>query len=290
MHEAHAELETRLKRLTAELAEARQTLEAQIAGRSRAEHELKKAVEQLERSKEDLRQFVYSVSHDLQEPLRAVGGFVELLRRHYQGQLDATADEYIEFAVEGVSRMQRMIDDLLVCSRIGTHGGPLGPVDCSEVVDQTIANLETVIAEQSARVTRDPLPTVTADRTQLVRLFQRLIDNAVKFRGQKPPRVQVSARRSGGAWIFSVRDNGLGIDPKHADQIFLMFRRLHAAEKYPGTGAGLAIAKRIVQRHGGEIWVESELGKGDTFYFTIQSDEPESESGRDPRSPRRPAG
>ena len=277
MHETHAELETRLKRLTAELAEAKRSLEAETAGRSRAEHELKKALEQWERSKEDLRQFSDSVSHDLREPLRAVAGFAQLLRRRYQGQLDAAADEYIQFAVDGVSRMQRMLDDLLVYSRIGTHGGPLGPVDCNEVVDATIVRLETVIAEHSASVTRDDLPAVTADRMQLVGLFEGLIQNAIKFRGQKPPQVHVSARRSENGWIFSVRDNGLGIDPKHAGQIFLMFRRLHAPEKYPGTGAGLAISKRIVQRHGGEIRVESEPGKGATFHFTIHADQPESQ-------------
>jgi light-regulated signal transduction histidine kinase (bacteriophytochrome) len=278
LRQALAEREARLQTLTAQLAEARQALQAEIAERKRARDDLKRTTDQLERSREDLSQFAYAASHDLQEPLRAVRGFVELLQRSYQGKLDATADEYIAFAVDGARRMQRMVDDLLSYSRVGTHGKPLEPVDCNRVVDQAVADLETAIAEHSAAVTREELPTVTADRRQLVQLFRNLVDNAIKFRSDQPPRVHISARRTGGEWVFSVCDNGLGIDPKYAERIFLIFRRLHEPEKYPGTGAGLAIAKRIVQRHGGRIWVESEAGKGAAFSFTMPAGEAASGS------------
>jgi light-regulated signal transduction histidine kinase (bacteriophytochrome) len=273
LRQALAEREARLQTLTAQLAEARQALQAEIAERKRAEDELQRTTDQLERSREDLSQFAYAASHDLQEPLRAVRGFVELLQRSYQGKLDAAADEYIAFAVDGASRMQRMVDDLLSYSRVGTHGKPLEPVDCNRVVDQAVADLETAVAEHSAVVTREELPTVTADRRQLVQLFRNLVDNAIKFRSDEPPRVHISARRAEREWAFSIRDNGLGIDPKYAERVFIIFRRLHEPEKYPGTGAGLAIAKRIVQRHGGRIWVESEPEKGATFSFTMPAGE-----------------
>jgi light-regulated signal transduction histidine kinase (bacteriophytochrome) len=273
LRRALAELEAHAQRLTKELAEAKEALEAEIAERKRAKDELNRTIEQLQKSREDLSQFAYAASHDLQEPLRAVRGFVELLQRSYQGKLDATADEYIAFAVDGAARMQRMIDDLLSLSRVATHGKPFEPVDCNRALDQAMAKLETAITQHSATVTRDPLPTVTADPRQLVQLFGSLVDNAIKFRSDQPPRVHVSARRAGQEWVFSVRDNGIGIDPKYAERIFIIFRRLHEPEKYPGTGAGLALAKRIVERHGGRIWVESEPGKGATFCFTIPSGE-----------------
>ncbi len=269
---ARAELEIRVQQRTTELAEANQTLRAEIAERQRAEEKLKLAVEELERSNEDLRQFAYAASHDLQEPLRAVSGFVQLLQKRYQGRLDAHADEYIAFAVGGADRMQRLIEGLLSFSNVGTRGKPFQPVDANRVLDEAIANLEAAIHETAAVITRDSLPVVNADRTQLMQLLQNLIGNAIKFRREEPPRVHVAARRSDGDWLFSVRDNGIGIEPKHADRVFILFRRLHDSQAYPGTGVGLTICKRIVERHGGRIWVESEPGRGSTFSFTLPAD------------------
>jgi light-regulated signal transduction histidine kinase (bacteriophytochrome) len=269
MHEAQAETKKRLESLAAELAEARQALEEEAARRRSAEDQWRKAAGQVERLREDLGRFTYHVSHDLQEPLRAVGGFARLLERRYRGQLDAQADEYLALVVDGARRLGRMIEDLLVYSRIGTHGGPFEPTDCGQVVDKAIDHLKTAIADKGATVTRDELPTVVGDGRQLVMLFERLFDNAIKFRGHEGPQVHVSSRRSGSAWTFSIRDNGLGIERKHAGEVFLPFRRLGDPEKYPGTGMGLAVSKQIVERHGGRIWVESEPGKGATFYFTI---------------------
>ena len=240
---------------------------------------LREHSEALERSNRDLEQFAYVASHDLQEPLLMVSSYTQLLARRYKGQLDADADDFIAFAVEGANRMQRLINDLLTWSRLTTRGKPLEPTDCSSALGQARVNLSAAIAESNALVTNDDLPTVMADEAQLARLFQNLIDNAIKFRGQEPPRVHVSAERlplpqagegrGGGEWIFSVRDNGLGIEPQYHERIFVIFQQLHGKEKYPGTGIGLAICKRIVERHGGRMWVESELGEGSTFYFTI---------------------
>ena len=248
--------------------------------RKRAEEALRKARDELEtqvqlrtaelaRSNAELVQFAYVASHDLQEPLRAVGGFVELLQRRYEGKLDDKADTYIGLAVDGVNRMHQLINDLLTYSRVGTHAKSLKLVDCNQVVDEALANLETAIAGSAAQVTRRQLPTVTADRTQLVQLLQNLIGNAIKFHGDRPPRASVSAKRSGDTWVFSVRDNGIGIDPKYAERVFVIFQRLHDGTEYPGTGIGLAVCKRIVERHGGRIWFESEPGKGATFFFTL---------------------
>ena len=248
--------------------------------RKRAEEALRKARDELEtqvqlrtaelaRSNAELVQFAYVASHDLQEPLRAVGGFVELLQRRYEGKLDDKADTYIGLAVDGVNRMHQLINDLLTYSRVGTHAKSLKLVDCNQVVDEALANLETAIAGSAAQVTRRQLPTVTADRTQLVQLLQNLIGNAIKFHGDQPPRASVSAKRSGDTWVFSVRDNGIGIDPKYAERVFVIFQRLHDRTEYPGTGIGLAVCKRIVERHGGRIWFESEPGKGATFFFTL---------------------
>ena len=248
--------------------------------RKRAEEALRKARDELEtqvqlrtaelaRSNAELVQFAYVSSHDLQEPLRAVGGFVELLQRRYEGKLDDKADTAIGLAVDGVNRMHQLINDLLTYSRVGTHGKSLKLVDCNQVVDEALANLETAIAGSAAQVTRRQLPTVTADRTQLVQLLQNLIGNAIKFHGDRPPRASVSAKRSGDTWVFSVRDNGIGIDPKYAERVFVIFQRLHDRTEYPGTGIGLAVCKRIVERHGGRIWFESEPGKGATFFFTL---------------------
>jgi light-regulated signal transduction histidine kinase (bacteriophytochrome) len=247
-----------------------------ITERKRAEQKLKQTMAELTRSNQELEQFAYVASHDLQEPLRMVASYVQLLARRYQGKLDPDADEFIAYAVDGATRMQALINDLLAYSRVGTRGKPFEPTDCETVLDQALANLQVAIEESGAAVTHDPLPTVIADATQLTQLFQNLIGNAVKFRGEQPPRIHISAHRQSAIenresneWTFSVQDNGIGIDPEYHDRIFMIFQRLHTREEYPGTGIGLAVCKKIVERHNGRIWVESQPGKGSTFYFTI---------------------
>ena len=234
-----------------------------------AEEELKRTAAELARSNRELEQFAYVASHDLQEPLRMVSSYTQLLARRYQAQLDADANEFIAFAVDGANRMQRLINDLLTYSRVGTHGKGFESTDCTAVLEQALANLKAAIEQSDAVVTHDPLPTVMADNLQLVQLFQNLIGNAIKFHGEEPPRVHVSAEQKGNEWVFSVRDNGIGIDPRYTERLFILFQRLHTREEYPGTGIGLAICKKIAERHGGRIWVESQPGMGSTFYFTI---------------------
>jgi PAS domain S-box-containing protein len=240
-----------------------------ITERKQAEEALKEKTEELARSNRDLEQFAYVASHDLQEPLRMVTSYVQLLARRYKGKLDSDADEFIAFAENGAIRMWRLINDLLTYSRVGAWGKEFEPIDCETVLDQSLNNLKVAIEENGAVVTHDPLPTVMADNPQLVQLFQNLIGNAIKFRGKEPPRIHASAGRNGSGWIFSVRDNGIGIAPEYAERIFVIFQRLHGREEYPGTGIGLAICQKIVERHGGRIWVESEVGRGATFYFTL---------------------
>jgi light-regulated signal transduction histidine kinase (bacteriophytochrome) len=208
-------------------------------------------------------------SHDLQEPLRMVSSYLQLLARRYQGKLDADGEEFMRFALDGARRGQQLINDLLAFSRVGTRGRPLRPTDCEAVLEDALRSLELAVEESGAAVTHAPLPTVMGDGAQLSLVMQNLVGNALKFRGQDPPRVHVSAERRGGEWVLAVRDNGLGIAPEYFDRIFLIFQRLHTREEYPGTGIGLAIAKRIVERHGGRIWVESAPGQGSTFRFSV---------------------
>jgi signal transduction histidine kinase len=235
----------------------------------KANSTLNKQAVELARSNAELEQFAYVASHDLQEPLRMVASYTQLLAKRYKGRLDADADEFIGYAVDGVTRMQRLIQDLLAYSRVGTEGKDFEPTDCSAVLNQALANLKAAIEESGAAVTSDPLPTVMADGTQLGQLFQNLIGNAIKFRNQRPPLIHVSAKRDGKEWLFSIRDNSTGFDPQFAERIFVIFQRLHAKGDYPGTGIGLAICKKIVERHSGRIWAKSEPGQGSTFYFII---------------------
>jgi signal transduction histidine kinase len=237
--------------------------------RMHAVKELEQTADELERSNADLQQFAYAASHDLQEPLRSVAGFVGLLEKRYKGKLDSHADDFIRYTVDGVRRMQMIIKDLLEYSRVGTNAGEFKTADSSSVVEKAISNLQAAIEDSGARVTHDVLPNIIADEPQLVRLFQNLIGNAIKFRSEEPPRVHIAAAKRGNEWIFSVKDNGIGTDPEHAERIFVIFQRLHTREEYPGTGIGLAICKKIVERHGGNIWVESEIGKGSAFFFTL---------------------
>jgi PAS domain S-box-containing protein len=240
-----------------------------ITDRKKAEKALERQAEELARSNKELQTFAYVASHDLQEPLRMVSSYVQLLARRYKGKLDADADDFINYAVDGASRMQTMINDLLAYSRVGTRRKPPEPTDSQMAVSRAIAILQRTIEEKGAVVTSDPLPTVMADPAQLVQVFQNLISNAIKFHGNEPPHIHVSAEKRPDEWLFSVRDNGIGIEPQYHERIFVMFQRLHTREEYPGTGIGLAICKRIVEQHGKRIWVESEPGHGATFHFTM---------------------
>jgi signal transduction histidine kinase len=238
----------------------------------RAKKDLEQKAQELARSNDDLREFAYAISHDLKEPLRVIDGFVKLLAKRYKGKLSSDADNFIEYTVDGVKRMQLMIKDLLEYSLVGTKVKDLEPTDSALVIEQALLNLQTAIEESGAEVTYDPLPKVMADASQLTRLFQNLIGNAIKFRGKEALKIHISSEQRDNEWIFSVRDNGIGIDRDHFSRIFVIFQRLHTREEYDGTGIGLAICKKIVERHGGHMWVESETGKGSTFYFTIPTD------------------
>jgi signal transduction histidine kinase len=244
-------------------------LQVELAERRLAEEKLGRTLIDLERSNKELEQFAYVASHDLQEPLRKVGSFTELLERRYKTQLGPDADRYIDYIVDGAKRMSMLINDLLTFSRIGTRPKQFAKTDCNTVLHRTLDDLQYRIRESGAIITNDDLPVLMADETQIGLVFQNLISNAIKFRGDEPPRVHLSSRREGGVWIFSVSDNGIGIEPAYFERIFVMFQRLHAKSEYLGTGIGLAICKKVVERHGGRIWVESAFGKGSTFYFTI---------------------
>ncbi|MHB8736910.1 MAG: sensor histidine kinase [Terriglobales bacterium] len=258
----NAELERRVRERTLDLEAANRELQREVA-----EHQ--RTAEELRRSNRELEQFAYVASHDLREPLRKVRIYLQLLQERYRGRLDEKADRFIAYAVDSAGRMQALVNDLLAFARVGSRGNPARPTDSAAACDQALANLEPAIRESGAVVTRTALPLVRGDAGQLVQLFQNLLGNAVKFRAEKSPAVQVTAERRGSAWRFAVRDNGIGIDPQYRDRLFVLFQRLHSSREYPGTGIGLAICKKIVERHGGEIGVESEPGQGATFWFTL---------------------
>ncbi|AIT78667.1 hypothetical protein JI59_01990 [Novosphingobium pentaromativorans US6-1] len=227
---------------------------------------------ELQRSNAELEQFAYVASHDLQEPLRMVANYVELLSQRYKGQLDERADKFIHYASDGARRMQQLVSDLLAYSRVGSQGKQPAPVEANAVVDRIMHTLQRRLAETGGTVERGDLPRVMGDEVQLGQLFQNLIGNALKFRGEEPPRVLVQAEREGRLVRFAVRDNGIGMDMRFAERIFQMFQRLHERAAFEGSGIGLAIAKRIVERHGGTIWVDSEPGRGTVFFFTLPSE------------------
>jgi PAS domain S-box-containing protein len=242
-----------------------------ITPRKQVEDRLKATAADLARSNAELEHFAYVASHDLQEPLRMVASYTQLLARRYTGKLDQDADEFIGFAVDGAKRMQDLINDLLAYSRVGTRELEVQPVDTGQLISGVVADLAAAIDEADATVVAEDLPTVRGDPTQLRQLFQNLIANAIKFRGPRAPEVRISAERQDEWWQFKVQDNGIGIDAQYQERIFVLFQRLHTRAEYPGTGIGLAICKKIVERHGGRIWIESQLGQGTTFWFTLHA-------------------
>jgi PAS domain S-box-containing protein len=245
------------------------TLVQDVSARKHAQEALETNNAELERSNRDLRQFTYAASHDLKTPLRAIGGFVGLLEAHYATQLSTQAADWIHRAAAGAKRLDKLIDDLQSYARLDSEAERFASIDCRAAIDEATELLQAAIAEADAEVSVGELPVVVGNRTQLVQLFQNLLGNAIKYRGEHAPRIRVAADLKDSEWVFSIADNGIGIDPKHHEQIFEVFRRLHTQDAFPGTGIGLAVCRRIVQRHGGRIWVESERGKGSTFLFTI---------------------
>lgn len=266
---AYENLEERIEARTRELAQANLQLQKEIEERRRAEELLAQKAKELARSNADLEQFAYLVSHDLQEPLSVAAGFLKLLSRRYKSRLDSKGVEFIDCALNSIGRLEQQIRDLLDYSRVTTRGQEFKPVQMKAIVDQVLQDLSLIIQENNATITCDPLPEVWADASQLARVFQNLIGNALKFSGDQPPRIHIGAKALEGEWQFWVQDQGIGIDPKNFERIFLMFERLHSRSDYPGTGIGLAFCKKIVERHGGRIWVESHPGQGSTFYFTL---------------------
>ncbi len=236
---------------------------------SKREIELSEIMEDLRRSNEDLQQFAYVASHDLQEPLRAIVSFSQLLEDKYYDKIDKDGKEFIHFITDGAKKMNILIKDLLSYSRITTHANPSKIVNLEKIIKDALYNLQEAIKESGAVITYDKMPILKVDKTQFIQLFQNLLSNAIKFRREELPRIHIGVRKINDEWLFSVKDNGIGIESKFFDKLFNIFYRLHTKEEYPGTGIGLPICKKIVQRYGGKIWVESEFGKGSTFYFTI---------------------
>ena len=240
-----------------------------ITERRQAEENLEHTLIALKRSNKELSRFAYAASHDLQEPLRTIISYTQLFSKRFKDKIDDKADKYVDYILDGTMRMRNLITDLLVYSKIETHGIHFEPTNCKDLMENALSNLNALIKEKDAIITYDRLPTINGDPSHLTKLFQNLINNAIKFRGVKSPVIHISTKKVEHEWQFSVKDNGIGIDSKYFDKIFVIFERLHTRQEYPGTGIGLAICKKIVERHEGRIWVESEIGKGSTFYFTI---------------------
>ncbi|BCM90754.1 phytochrome-like protein cph1 [Abditibacteriota bacterium] len=269
-----------LESSNSQLKMTKEGLESEVGQRRAAEEKLQRAVAELKRSNAELEQFAYVASHDLQEPLRAVAGCVQVLKRRYEGKLDERADQFIGHAVDGAQRMQNLIQDLLAYSRVGTKGKPFADVALDSVVDGVMQSLSTAIDESKAQIERVPLPSICGDAGQLGQVFQNLISNAIKFRGEAPPHIKIGClpwddSTHGKGWTISVSDRGPGIEPQYFERIFVMFQRLHTRAEYPGTGIGLAIVKKIIERHGGRIWVESLVGQGTTFSFYLPESPPD---------------
>jgi light-regulated signal transduction histidine kinase (bacteriophytochrome) len=260
-----------LREATGQLRTLNTTLEERVAERTAAAEQ--RAAE-LKRSNEELEQFAYVASHDLQEPLRAVASYTQLLRQRFAGKIDEETDLYLTHVLAGAARMRALINDLLDYSRLGRQSLDRSAVDTAQLLETALADLHPTLAEAAAQVRHGPLPVVSADAGQLGQLFRNLLSNAVRFRGTATPLVQIRAERAGDFWQFAVQDNGIGIDRRHHEKIFVIFQRLHGRDR-PGTGIGLAICRRIVERHGGRIWVESEPGQGSTFFFTLPVGETE---------------
>jgi light-regulated signal transduction histidine kinase (bacteriophytochrome) len=255
--------------LTEAAEKLNEQLQAEITTRKQVEETLARQAAALQRSNEELQQFAHIVAHDLQEPLRVVSTYAQFLAQQYQGKLDAEADTFIGYMVDGAARGRALIRDLLLFSQVEGQAQEFTEINSEEVFTDTLNVLRVAVEESGATVTHDPLPAVRADALQLGQVFQNLLGNALKFRGATPPRIHISARREGRQWEFAVRDNGIGIELRHTGQVFELFRRLHPRDKYPGTGVGLAICKKIIERHGGRLWVESAPGQGATFFFTL---------------------
>lgn len=235
----------------------------------------RKAMEEaLQRSNHELEQFAYVASHDLQEPLRIITSFAELLHRRFHHVLDERGAKHMSYVIDGTKRMQGLINDLLALSRLNLERRPHAPVDCSTLIDDVLQTLEVLVEERGARITRDPLPTIIAEPQRFRQVFQNLIANALKFHGEKPPQIHIGARHAGHEWILSIADNGIGIPRNQLENIFAIFKRVHSRQEYPGSGIGLAIVRKIVHQHGGRVWVESEEGKGSTFYFSVPDKQP----------------
>jgi signal transduction histidine kinase len=265
----HDNLEKQVEKRTIELDNANKRLKIEIEDHKKTEVTLEKYLAELKRSNSELQQFAYVASHDLQEPLRMVSSFTQLLAKKYKGQLDSDANEFIKFAVDGAQRMQMLINDLLAYSRVSSRVEEFQLVDLEKVFNESLLNLKVSIDDNDARITCDSLPTIVADQSQIIQLFQNLIGNAIKFRSDETPEIHIAVEEGEDEWIFRVIDNGIGIDSQHNERIFRVFQRLHERDSYPGTGIGLSICEKIVERHGGDIWVDSKLGNGSTFSFTI---------------------
>lgn len=244
--------------------------------KKRMQKELKQYATELERSNQELEQFAYVVSHDLKEPLHTIRGFAKFLEESYHDQLDKQANEFMEYIIDGTVRMERLINGLLEYSRVKFKDSEPEPVNCAELVEQVLRDLKATIDAQKAEITSDPLPTITGNERLLLRVFQNLIDNALKYCQNAPPKVHISCEERKTEWLFSIKDNGIGIDPRHGEKIFVIFQRLHNRNEYSGDGLGLAICKKIIESHKGKIWVESQKGQGSIFFFTIPQGEQNS--------------